>query len=145
MATDIEKQRARNRENQRKRRLSPAERTKDAEKQRIRRLNPKVRKTDAERQAAWRIRNPNYQREWAQKNREKKLQYARRALGVVNATGEEKSGACEICGKTADRLRYDHDHATGLFRGWLCHKCNVGLHYAEDPAWLERALRYIGR
>lgn len=108
-----------------------------------RREDPVAREADRLRNAAWRAKNPGYQAKWAAENREKTLFYSRRWHGIVDATGEEKSGSCEICGKHADRLRYDHCHASGEFRGWLCHKCNVGLHYAEDPVWLQSALRYL--
>lgn len=96
-------------------------------------------------QAEWRAKNPHYHRDWWRKNQEQALVYARRALGATNPTGEMRAGSCEICGKHADKLRFDHCHTHGHFRGWLCHKCNVGLHYVENPAWLEAARGYLAR
>jgi hypothetical protein len=36
-------------------------------------------------------------------------------------------GRCAICGchNRDDRLVLDHDHASGLVRGWLCQGCNI--------------------
>lgn len=60
---------------------------------------------------------------------------------------------CDICGRNPRDVRrgnqslcLDHDHATGAFRGWLCHACNLGIGLLGDNAQsLERALRYIRR
>src|ERR1700684_2012137 len=40
--------------------------------------------------------------------------------------------ACEVCGATPTKvgrrpLDFDHCHWEGLFRGWLCHSCNMAL------------------
>lgn len=63
----------------------------------------------------------------------------------------EHDGRCEICGLTATescptrkRLSIDHDHATKLFRGFLCHGCNAGLGgFKDNPALLVAAIRYL--
>ncbi len=52
-------------------------------------------------------------------------------------------GECPCCGRTK-MLVWDHDHDTGQFRGWICHKCNLGISQLGDSvAGLERALRYL--
>lgn len=38
---------------------------------------------------------------------------------------------CAVCGRSPEGLVEDHDHATGLVRGWLCRSCNTceaGVH-----------------
>jgi hypothetical protein len=55
---------------------------------------------------------------------------------------------CEICdGDGGNRgLFFDHDHATGRFRGWLCHHCNAAIgHLGDDPARLRSAAAYVER
>ena len=60
------------------------------------------------------------------------------------------SGACDICGGTptgrTKRLSIDHNHATGVFRGMLCGKCNTGLGmFKDDITLLEKAAQYLSR
>jgi hypothetical protein len=47
---------------------------------------------------------------------------------------------CEVCKKTVKRAHADHDHKTGLFRGWLCSHCNLALGHARDSAKILRKL-----
>lgn len=53
---------------------------------------------------------------------------------------------CDCCGRIVDKLSLDHDHATGEFRGWLCHGCNTGLGKLGDTIeGVDRALSYLKR
>jgi len=68
----------------------------------------------------------------------------RRRHGIVDPTGERRSGPCEICDAPADPLHLDHDHATGRARGWLCFRCNSMLGLARDSGEiLKRAGAYL--
>lgn len=57
---------------------------------------------------------------------------------------------CEICGtrfsasSVTTTARWDHNHGTGQFRGWLCHHCNVALGLLGDnPEVIEAAASYL--
>ena len=65
-----------------------------------------------------------------------------------------RRGGCEICGcelevrlgrgQNKDSLALDHDHATGRFRGFLCHACNMMLGSGrDDPEILRQAAEYL--
>lgn len=54
-----------------------------------------------------------------------------------------RHGECEIC-KNISRLVYDHNHADGSFRGWICRHCNCGLGFFRDNVDnLITAARYL--
>ena len=56
---------------------------------------------------------------------------------------------CTICGAVFDESawggpRFDHNHATGGFRGLLCHGCNTSIgHLKDNPALIRRAAAYV--
>lgn len=51
---------------------------------------------------------------------------------------------CAGCGDGSSRLYVDHDHATGVVRGWLCLHCNTGIgHARESVARLASWSRYL--
>lgn len=53
---------------------------------------------------------------------------------------------CDNCGKTKTKLSLDHCHATGQFRGWLCHPCNTAIGVlGDDLESLKRAVEYLER
>lgn len=62
----------------------------------------------------------------------------------------EQAGRCAICKAAFSgggaKQHLDHDHCTGLFRGLLCAKCNVGLGaFGDDTERLRRAAAYLER
>lgn len=58
------------------------------------------------------------------------------------------NGRCAMCGLEESKhnglLHMDHDHATGMFRGWLCRTCNQGIGLLKDsPELLKKAISYL--
>lgn len=62
---------------------------------------------------------------------------------------------CPICNRNEQEARgqninnrqiwcADHDHNTNQFRGWLCHKCNLGLgNFSDSKQRLQAAIKYL--
>lgn len=65
------------------------------------------------------------------------------SLEDYNARVVRAGGKCEVC-RQVKPLVVDHDHATGKFRGLLCHNCNtaIGLLY-ENLNYISAAFNYV--
>lgn len=82
--------------------------------------------------------SPVKETEWARRQRRNREREAYVA---------EHGNVCELCGNAPKSrgLNEDHDHHTGLHRGWLCHRCNRGLPVWVTPEWLRLAVDYLER
>lgn len=57
-------------------------------------------------------------------------------MDAIRAVWAGRYDHCEICAIAAKDtpqrvLSFDHDHATGAFRGWLCQRCNITVGFIE--------------
>lgn len=55
---------------------------------------------------------------------------------------EKNNGICPIC-KKRKAIAIDHNHITGKVRGYICSKCNLGLHYLENEELKKNMERYL--
>ena len=88
--------------------------------------------------------DPEYAERFLDKRRQRAKQ---RKYGISREIHEEmvaaQGGRCLICKRKAE-LCIDHDHESGVVRGLLCRRCNMGLGYfGENPIILQRAIRYL--
>ncbi|MDT0270597.1 endonuclease domain-containing protein [Streptomyces sp. DSM 44915] len=60
------------------------------------------------------------------------LERAAGALDGESVLINWQAGRCAVCGHVRD-LVCDHDHATGLVRGWLCRSCNTTEGTNQNP------------
>tara|TARA_R110002167_G_scaffold543_8_gene2459 strand:- start:2199 stop:2624 length:426 start_codon:yes stop_codon:yes gene_type:complete len=60
---------------------------------------------------------------------------------------EQQRGGCAICfqsNTSGRRLAVDHNHDTGVVRGLLCGRCNIGLgQFGDNVDNLEAAIDYL--
>lgn len=61
----------------------------------------------------------NTQRTWHRYNKQ-----------LFDEAFEKQQGLCACCG-CAKKLEWEHDHATGEFRGLVCHSCNSRIFHVE--------------
>lgn len=70
------------------------------------------------------------------------------SLDDFNALLKKQKNSCAICGKSSNKKtifpHIDHCHKTGVVRGLLCTKCNMGLgQFNDNKAILLAAINYL--
>lgn len=56
----------------------------------------------------------------------------------------DAQGKCKICKKVSNRLVVDHCHQSGMVRGLLCDRCNMGLgHFNDSIDILKNCIEYL--
>lgn len=90
---------------------------------------------NAEKRKVWQ-NDPNLREKELKKNKDY------RDLRLLKAAGRPKPEVCEVCGGNHHRpgIFFDHCHSTGIFRGWICDRCNKTLGMVKDSAELLRKL-----
>jgi len=84
--------------------------------------------------------NRDYSRNW-----ELKKQYNITLEDYKNQV-KDRCSKCDICKKTEKSLHVDHDHETGLVRGFLCGSCNRGIGLLQDSVQIcLEAAKYLER
>ena len=98
-------------------------------------------------------------KEWALSNKDKlRATYKLRTYGLTEQDWDylwnKQNGQCSICltelqgsyaGDTPGTA-IDHDHKTGLVRGLLCTRCNLGIGFLKDDANIvQRAWEYLNK
>ena len=74
-------------------------------------------------------------------NRERQKNY--HALRRQQKT-PELGTPCECCGRTDEKLCWDHCHNTQEHRGWLCSNCNTGIgKLGDNISGVQQALDYL--
>jgi hypothetical protein len=113
------------------------------------------RKKAAEYSRNWRARNPDKARAVGRANyhrhRDTQRNYMMKRRGIdatvddVQRMIAEQGNNCAICGDTLHASPHtDHDHATGMLRGILCHFCNHGLgNFRDNIDSLRAAIAYL--
>jgi hypothetical protein len=102
----------------------------------------------------WRV----YTTHWTKENKERRSAVSRKSRSVrllrkyqaytddFDQIVADQGGVCRACGGLpgVKGLHIDHDHATGLFRGLLCHLCNLALgSFDDDVDRMARAIAYV--
>lgn len=88
------------------------------------------------RTSAWQKANPKRAAELSRTGKRTKQEIV---------AGRPRPDVCEVCEvPSRHTLHFDHCHATGDFRGWLCTNCNTALGHAKDnPETLMNLAAYL--
>ena len=91
----------------------------------------------------YRAKNADRVRGWNMINGKRKT--VLRIQKLQKLAGRERPDNCELCGERGHTV-FDHNHGTGKFRGWLCHRCNRVLgSVKDDPNLLQKLADYLNR
>lgn len=94
----------------------------------------KVRERDRENARRMRAVNP-------EKEKERIIRFnLKKDKKKVEEAGRPKPNSCEICKESEFRIVFDHCHASGKFRGWICDRCNRVLGIVKDSPSLLKSL-----
>lgn len=98
-----------------------------------------IRTRDKELKARMRATDPE-----GEKRRRARFE-ARREAEKSALAGRQRPEICDICAENKiGRIVFDHCHASNLFRGWLCDRCNKTLGMVkDDPALLDNLKSYL--
>ena len=79
------------------------------------------------------------------RNRNRRLQKAKYNRDKEKLAPRLRPTVCEVCQRSSVKvICFDHSHKTGLFRGWLCHRCNSALGLLDDdPHLLKKLAQYL--
>ena len=118
----------------------------------------KIRKNSAESSKKNKLKNPkkngDQAKRWRQLNPEKcKNSRLQKKFGIsideYNKKLAKQKRVCAICSKSCSfgkNLAVDHCHASGVIRGLLCSKCNLGLGlFKDDIILLATAKKYLAK
>ena len=56
---------------------------------------------------------------------------------------KDQNGTCALCDRFPEVV--DHCHSEGIVRGLLCNKCNTRINILDEPEFLKKALKYVGK
>jgi len=93
-------------------------------------------------------RGRKYQKAWRDRNKEsERLRAQKKNWSDKPTPTRPEPSSCECCGAIQKKaLHLDHCHSTGVFRGWLCGRCNLGMGLLGDGvAGLQSAIDYLRR
>lgn len=97
----------------------------------------KVRPIEAEKARNRRKSNPEAQKLRTDKYKERQEQK------YAEIAGRPRANQCEIC-MEKEKTVFDHCHQSGMFRGWICDRCNKTLGMVKDsPRLLKKLAKYL--
>jgi hypothetical protein len=98
---------------------------------------------------AWDAANPERNRAnqlaWYAAHKDEMILYSkeRKRRSREKAADRPRPDRCEVCGVACDPV-WEHNHDTGLFRGWTCSGCNRAMGAVhDDPAILRLLADYL--